>query len=136
MLPHGNMGLLLYMQKSTEFTRQTSIHIIDERIKYAGFTAYWYDIVVCNHRWNKGAITFMECYFHARNPIMYSTISRNTHGYDETIVFNKITMHRSCQLHNANTEIGRVHNLNGLICNLLIIGNIVLLNMIIKSLCC
>ena len=123
------------MQESGDLSGEAAVHIVDEGIKEAGGTMQGEDVVIGDGGRDEGTMTFVKGDLVTCAANTQTTGAFKTHGDDEAVVLHQVTVEGCCNLHDTNTEIGGVDNLDGRVSDLPIVGAIVTLNMIIEGLC-
>ena len=86
--------------------------IVDEGIENERGSMQRENVIVGNDGWDEGGVACMKEDFLTSAPDTNLAIAPDAHGDNETIVFAKVAMERSEDLHHPDIEIGGIDNLN------------------------
>jgi hypothetical protein len=100
------------VEEAGELVGEGGRMIVDESVENERGCMQGKDVIVGDSGWDESGVACMKEDFLTSAPDTDLAIAPDAHGNDETIVFAKVAMERSEDLHHPDIEIGRVDDLN------------------------
>ena len=100
------------MEEASELVGEGNGMIVDEGIENERGSMQGEDVIIGDSGWDEGGVACMKEDFLTSTPDTDLAVALDAHGDDKTVVFAKIAMERSEDLHHPDIEIGGIDNLN------------------------
>ena len=122
------------MEEASDLGGEAAIHVVDEGIEEAGGAMEREDVVVCDAGGDEGAMACLEEDVVTGAAHVKGAVAFEAHGDDEAIVLEEVTMEGLGNLHDTDTEIRGVDNLDGTIGGVGVFRTVVTLHVVIEGL--
>ena len=100
------------VEETGELISERARMIVDEGVEDERGGMQGEDVIVGNDGWDEGGVTCMKEDFLTSAPDTDLAVTLDAHGDDEAVVFAKVAMEGSEDLHHPDIEIGGVDDLN------------------------
>ena len=122
------------MEEASDLGGEAAIHVVDEGIEEAGGAMEREDVVVCDAGGDEGAMACLEEDVVTGAAHVKGAVAFEAHGDDEAVVLEEVTVEGLGNLHDTDTEIRGVDNLDGTVGGVCVFRTVVALHMVVEGL--